>query len=336
MRYFSSFLLLLLAFTSCEKEPASAIDLTPYTLELPPHFPYPSIPQDNELTEARVALGKKLFFEPALSVDSSITCESCHKQALAFAHDRPLSPGVKGRFGFRNAPTLANVAYLGRVNKDGGVPKLDLQALVPIEDHAEMNLSILHAADRLNTDPEYVTAFQLAYGESANPFTITRALGAFQRTLISANSIYDQYLQGTVSLSPVEERGRLLFFSERTSCSSCHVGFNLTENGFFNNGLYETYEDWGRRRVTGLPEDDGVFRVPTLRNIALTAPYMHDGSLPDLQAVLQHYNGGGYAHPNKDSRIRPLSLSDQELSDLEAFLKTFTDEAFLKDPRFGE
>lgn len=333
MRYFS-FLLLLLFFASCKKEPVSPVDTTPYVLELPPHFPYPDIPEDNQLTEARVTLGKKLFFEPALSVDSSITCGSCHKQSLAFADELPISPGVRGRLGFRNSPTLANLAYLTKVNKDGGVPKLDIQALVPIEDHAEMDLPILHAAERLNADPEYVEAFQRAYGEPANPFTITRALGAFQRTLISANSTYDQYLMGEVSLNAAAERGRQLFFSDATNCSSCHGGFNFTENGFFNNGLYETYEDWGRRRVTGLPEDDGVFRVPTLRNIALTAPYMHDGSLPDLQAVLEHYNAGGTTHPNKDSRIRSLGLSTEQLADLEAFLHTLTDTSFLTDHRF--
>ncbi len=329
-------LALLLAFAACKKPEATLVGQTPYELELPPHFPYPELPQDNALTEARVALGKRLFYEPALSVDSSVTCESCHKQALAFAHDLAISPGVKGRLGFRNAPTLANVAYLTAVNKDGGVPKLDLQALVPIEDHAEMSLSVLTAADRLNADPSYAMAFQRAYGEPANPFTITRALGAFQRTLISANSRYDQHLQGTYTLSPAEARGRQLFFSERTQCSSCHGGFNFTENGFFNNGLYEAYTDGGRRRVTGLPEDDGRLRVPTLRNIARTAPYMHDGSLTDLQAVLEHYNRGGSAHPNKDDRIRPLQLSGQELSDLKAFLHTLTDTAFLLNPEFRQ
>ncbi|KGE86506.1 MAG: cytochrome-c peroxidase [Phaeodactylibacter xiamenensis] len=333
MRY-CPFLLLLLFFASCEKEPVSPVDTTPYVLELPPHFPYPDIPEDNELTEARVALGKMLFFEPAMSVDSSITCGACHKQSLAFADDLPISPGVRGRLGFRNSPTLVNLAYLTKVNKDGGVPKLDIQALVPIEDHAEMDLPILHAAERLNADPEYVDAFQRAYGELASPFTITRALGAFQRTLISANSTYDQYLMGEVSLNAAAERGRQLFFSDATNCSSCHGGFNFTENGFFNNGLYETYEDWGRRRVTGLPEDDGVFRVPTLRNIALTAPYMHDGSLPDLQAVLEHYNTGGTTHPNKDNRIQPLHLSTEQMADLEAFLHTLTDTSFLTDQRF--
>ncbi|NRA48764.1 MAG: c-type cytochrome [Phaeodactylibacter sp.] len=336
MRYLFLFVFFSLAIVACEEEPGSPVDLTPYELVLPPHFPYPEFPEDNGLTVARVALGKRLFFDTALSVDSTISCGSCHKQSLAFADAIPVSPGVKGRFGFRNSPTLANVAYLSKVNKDGGVPKLDLQALVPIEDHAELSLPILHAAERLNQDPSYVLDFQRAYGEEASPFTITRALGAFQRILISANSKYDKYLQGEVSLNQQEERGRLLFFSERTQCSSCHGGFNFTENGFFNNGLYLEYEDWGRRRVTGLSEDDGVFRVPTLRNIALTAPYMHDGTLADLQAVLQHYNTGGADHPNKDERIRPLELSVQELSDLEAFLHTLTDPAFTTNPRFQE
>lgn len=239
-----------------------------------------------------------------------------------------------GRQGFRNAPTLANLVYLTYVNKDGGVPKLDLQALVPIEDHDEMAFSVLRLADRLNEDESYQSAFLKAYNEKATPFTITRALGAFQRTLISGHSLYDQYTKGQRQLSEEALAGMSLFFSERTQCSSCHSGFNFTDNSFKNNGLYEVYDDWGRRRVTSLMEDDGKFRVPTLRNIELTAPYMHDGSLPNLEIVVEHYNNGGKIHPNKHPSITPLNLSNIEKNNLIAFLKTLTDSSFISNPEF--
>lgn len=333
MRYLMLFALLALA--ACQAEPVSVVDDSPYWLHLPPGFPMPEIPEDNELTEARVALGKRLFYDPVLSADSSISCGSCHKQALAFADDAAISPGIHGRLGFRNSPTLANVAYLGRVNKDGGVAKLDLQAIVPIEDENEMGFSILLAADRLAGLPDYRDDFNRAYGQAPSPFGITRALGAFMRTLISGDSRYDRSEQGQESLSAAELRGQALFFSSRTDCSSCHGGFNFTDDSFRNNGLYETYTDEGRRRVTALDADIGKFRVPSLRNVDRTAPYMHDGSLASLAEVLSHYNAGGSSHANQDPLIRPLGLSPAELEDLEAFLLTLTDEGFLTDPAFA-
>jgi len=321
-------LLLVLFSNSCRPEGHGLEEEEAYALDLPVHFPPPAIPADNQLTEARVALGQRLFHDPILSADSTVSCVSCHKPGLAFADSLPVSPGIEGRLGFRNSPSLMNVAYLGLVNKDGGVPKLDLQPIVPIEEEAEMGLHILAAAGRLNAQPHYREAFLLAYGEEATPFTITRALASFLRTLISGNSLYDQYLQGQRALSPAAEKGKALFFSERTQCSSCHAGFNFTDNSFRNNGLYTSYEDKGRQRVTGRMQDIGKFRVPSLRNAALTAPYMHDGSLPDLRAVLQHYNRGGSGHANQDSLIRPLGLKPSEISELEAFLHSLTDEAF--------
>jgi cytochrome c peroxidase len=329
-----AFPLLLIAFvlllSNCRDTPYSPVDHEAYELNLPEGFPNPDIPEDNKLTVARVELGRRLFREPMLSVDSSITCVSCHIRSLAFADSLAISPGVKGRLGFRNSPTLANVAYLDLINKDGGVPTLDIQSIVPIEDHAEMDLSILFAAERLNADPSYREDFMRAYGEQASPFTITRALAAFMRTLISGDSRYDQAERGQVTLTAAEARGQVLFFSDRTQCSSCHTGFNFTDNSFRNNGLYNDYEDTGRHRVTTDSADVGKFRVPTLRNIALTAPYMHDGSLPSLKAVLQHYNQGGNSHANQDPLIRPLGLSESELTDLETFLSTLTDQNFVK------
>ncbi|MCB0546691.1 MAG: c-type cytochrome [Phaeodactylibacter sp.] len=329
-------LLLLLVLSACRPEENSLIDETPYGLELPAGFPYPEIPEDNALTAARVALGKRLFYDPILSEDSTVSCAACHKQALAFADDVPVSPGVKGRLGFRNAPTLANVAYLERLNKDGGVAKLGLQPVVPIEDHNEMNLPLQEAVRRLNGHPDYPEAFLRAYGEQASPFTLTRALASFMRTLISGDSRYDQYVNGKDNaLSEAELRGMALFFSERASCSSCHQGFNFTDDSFRNNGLYDVYTDRGRQRITLKEEDVGKFRVPTLRNIALTAPYMHDGSLPSLEAVIEHYSRGGSSHPNKDTLISARQFNEQEKADLAAFLNTLTDTAFIENRAFG-
>lgn len=330
---------LLLITTSCRQEISEPVhDDTPYHYELPAGFPTPVASAENPQTQAKVDLGRRLFYDPILSADQTISCNSCHRQELAFTDDQAVTPGVEGRLGFRNAPTLANVAYASRVHKDGGVPKLDMQAGTPIEDKFEMDLSIFVAAERLNADAEYRDAFLRAFGREANAFTITRALAAFQRTLISGNSPYDQYTyQNQASaLSEAETRGMELFFSDELACNSCHEGFNFTNQAFTNNGTKLDYSsDPGRYRVTLDSLDIGKFRVPTLRNVALTAPYMHDGSFPDLERVIAHYNEGGLGHVQQDERIRPLGLSPQQQSDLKAFLESLTDESFITNPAFG-
>ncbi len=325
----------LILWQGCRKDDGALPQDMSYELALPPGFPMPDIPEDNLLTLARVALGRELFYDPILSQDSTVSCASCHKQSLAFADSLPISPGVGGRLGLRNSPTLANVAYLEQLNKDGGVAKLGLQPIVPIEDHNEMNLSILEAARRLNRQAAYRDLFRKAYADEATPFTITRGLASFMRTMISGNSRYDRYRQGEEgTLSEGERKGMLLFGSARTKCSGCHAGFNFTDNSFRNNGLYDSYQDPGRMRVTGLPQDEGSFRVPTLRNIALTAPYMHDGSLPSLRAVIEHYDSGGSNHPNKSRFIEPLGLSEEEKENLILFLEALTDSSFITNPAF--
>ncbi len=321
--------------SACQIDQPTSRD-APYTWQLPPGFPAPVDPAENPTTLVKIELGKRLFYDPILSRDSTVSCNSCHKQELAFADNRPISPGVEGRLGLRNAPSLANVAYVSRFNKDGGVPKLDMQAGTPIEDEKEMDQLMRVAAERLNAIPSYQEAFQQAYGRPADAFTITRALAAFERTFISGHSRFDQFEQGASNaLNEAELRGRALFFSERTQCSSCHAGFNFTTDEFINNGLYLDYgNDRGRQRVTIQEEDEGKFRVPSLRNVGLTAPYMHDGSLPDLVAVLAHYQAGGQGHPLQDDRIQALDLSEEEISDLIAFLHTLTDEQFISNPVF--
>ena len=306
------------------------VDTSNYELQLPVHFPKPTIPINNPLTKEAIALGEKLFFDPILSRDSSIACNSCHHPQLAFSDSVAISSGVDGRLGFRNAPTLMNVAWLQLINKDGGVAKLDLQAMTPIEDQEEMDVSILKVAKRLNAQADYVDLANRAYQRPLDAFVITRALASYLRTLISSNSPYDQFVAGdSIALSEAAIRGKELFFSKKTNCSSCHSGFNFTNNEFENNGLYTLYKDNGRQRVTLLPEDEGKFRVPTLRNIELTAPYMHDGSLKTLKEVVNHYNIGGHSPANKSALIQALNLSASELDDLESFLRSLTDEAFV-------
>lgn len=299
-------------------------------------FPEMIYPEDNKFTLARWELGKKLFFDNILSIDSSISCGSCHKPHLAFSDNVPTSPGVKDRPGVRNAPSLANVGYHPYLLREGGVPTLEMQALVPIQEENELNHNIVEIAKLLAKKDDYVALSWKAYNREPDHYVITRALGVFERTLVSGNSAYDQYIFQSKKgvLDPQEKRGMMLFFSKRTNCSSCHTGFNFTNYSFGNNGLYETYTDIGRMRVTGKAEDEALFKVPSLRNVELTAPYMHNGSIASLEEVIEHYNRGGFDHPHKSKLIIPLNLSDNEKADLVAFLKSLTDWQFISEPMF--
>jgi cytochrome c peroxidase len=326
-----SCLAILLFFFACEKAPQ------PYILDLPPGAPIPQIPSDNQLTAARVALGKKLFFDPILSRDSTVACGSCHFQDKSFADNRVISPGIEGRLGLRNAPSLANMIYRDRFFYDGGVPSLELQVLAPIEDHNEMDFNSLDVVERLKNHPDYPAMIRDAYDSEPDVYALTRAIAAFERTLISGYSPYDRYAyQGDINaLTTEEQRGMNLFFSNRTQCGTCHSGFNFSNEEFINIGQYSDYTaDPGRRRVTALDSDIGKFKVPSLRNVAVTAPYMHDGSLATLESVIDFFNIGGQAHPNKSALIQPLGLTMQEKSDLIAFLKSLTDSEFLENPKF--
>ncbi len=322
---------------ACHKDPTGLVPAEPEPLLLvPPGFPSPVFPEGNELSTARWALGKKLFYDPVLSRDSTISCASCHNAAHAFSDTVMFSPGVNGLPGTRNAPTLANIAYHPYFTREGGVPTLEMQILVPIQEHNEFDFNILLIAERLSKDTEYVRMSREAYSREPDAFVITRSIGCFERTLISGQSRFDQYLfQGkTTALNAAEKRGMDLFFSERTHCAQCHNGFNFSNYSFENNGLYVNYPDPGRFRLTELESDRARFKVPTLRNVALTAPYMHDGSLWTLESVVNHYNSGGQPQPNKSSLVRPLSLTAAERADLVAFLGSLTDEKFINNPKF--
>lgn len=301
-----------------------------FYMKIPKGFPTPVIPEDNQLTIARVELGKKLFFDPILSRDFSISCATCHHPEKSFSDTVALSKGVFGRKGLRNSPSLANIAYKNQFFMDGGVPTLELQVTAPIQDHNEMDLNILDVVQRLKSEPDYVKLSMQAYNQEPSPYVITRAIASYERTLISGNSSYDQYKNGNeTALTHSQKRGMGLFYSARTNCSSCHNGFNFTSNNFENIGLYSLYKDSGRMRVTLNEVDRGKFIVPSLRNVAVTAPYMHDGSMESLEEVIDFFNGGGHTHSNKSYLVKNLSLTNQEKNDLVNFLKSLTDNEFL-------
>lgn len=327
----------LLFFLACRKEQQSQTSVEPEALlAVPPGFPSPIFPADNELTAARFALGKRLFYDVVLSRDSTISCSSCHAPNHAFSDSVAFSPGAGGLPGKRNAPTLANVAYQPYFTREGGVPTLEMQILVPIQEHNEFDFNILLIADRLKTDSVYIRMSREAYGRDPDFYIITRSIACFERTLVSGQSRFDEFFfQGkTNALTSSEWRGKDLFFSEKTNCANCHTGFNFSNYAFENNGLYDEYPDPGRFRLTEDSADIARFKVPTLRNVGVTAPFMHDGSLPTLAAVVEHYNSGGKNHPHKSPLVRPLGLTAQEKADLVAFLECLTDEKFINNPKF--
>lgn len=319
--------ILFLSFNKNEK-------ITPYSLDIPPDFPQPLIPKDNQLTQARIDLGRRLFYDPVLSIDSSISCAHCHQQAYAFADTNAITPGVEGRLAMRNAPTLSNVAYNPTLLFDGFLPTLEMQVLVPIQEHTEFAHNIVDIAHQLQQNPTYVALSYAAYEREPDPFVITRSIAAFERTLISGNSKADQAKRGEVKLTRSEKRGADLFFNQ-LHCTSCHGGFNFTNFSTQNNGLTEQYADNGRKRATKKEKDEALFKVPTLRNIGLTAPYMHDGSLPNLMDVVLHYESGGANHPNKSPLLQPFQLSKKQRLDLIAFLNTLTDTSFITNSDFS-
>lgn len=303
---------------------------------IPDRFPPVNYPSDNGYTPERWALGKKLFFDPVLSLDSSISCASCHLPEFGFSDNRSLSPGIMNRPGIRNAPSLANVAYHPYFLREGSVPTLEMQVLVPIQEENEFAHNIVDIAAQIMHDSAYVAMSIAAYNRLPDAFTITRALATFERTLISGNSRYDQFVTAgiTSALNADEQAGMALFFSERLQCGSCHGGFNFTDYRFANNGLDTAYSDIGRMRFSGKESDKGLFKVPSLRNVAVTGPYMHDGRIATLEEVVAHYNTGGAAHPNKSPILQPLSLSAAEQQELVAFLHTLTDSTFISNPVF--
>ena len=320
----------------CTREDGEVLIQQNFTSNLPSPFSTISFPEDNSYSEERWELGKKLFYDNVLSIDSTLSCASCHKSELSFSDNVSLSKGVKDRDGVRNAPSLANIGYHPYFTREGGVPTLEQQVLVPLQEHNEFDFNIVLAGERIAQDSMYVAMSQKAYNRMPDYYVITRALANFERSLISDNSYFDQYHfdAQTDALSNSQKRGMALFYSEKTNCYKCHVGPNFTDYSFENNGLYKDYSDEGRRRLTEEETDDGRFKVASLRNVEVTGPYMHDGSLRTLAEVIEHYDSGGKNHKNKSELTQPLNLTQQEKDELLAFLLSLTDNEFLTNHQF--
>lgn len=297
-------------------------------LPVPKGFLYPEVPVDNQPTKNRIELGKMLFFDPILSRDSSISCSTCHLQDKFFADNLKVSIGIEGRKGTRNAPSLINVAYQPTLFWDGGNPTLEQQVIAPIDNHDEFDFDVNAIVEKLKKHSTYPLLFHAAYNQEPSVFALTRAIACFERTLIGGTSRYDDYIQNEnkSALTESEIRGMNLFFSEEGECFHCHQGALFTDFSFRNNGLYTQYADSGRSRITQELSDIGKFKVPSLRNIEMTAPYMHDGSLNSLEEVVEHYSSGGVKHPNKSPIIQPLKLNAEQKEDLIHFLKSLTDQ----------
>ncbi|MEM6344633.1 MAG: cytochrome c peroxidase [Bacteroidota bacterium] len=331
----------LLAFNACDKGPEIHVP-TPYVLQIPADFPEPLIPADNPMTVEKVELGKKLFYDPNLSADGTVSCASCHFPDRGFADTTVLSDGVEGKLGRRNAMALTNIAYSQSLFWDGGVNNLEDQALHPIIDEVEMAADPAEVLSYLTNNEEYYDMFAKAYDGPPTMLGVVNAIASFERTLISGNSPYDRYIAGDLTaMSEAAIRGMKLFETEKSECFHCHTGFNFTDDGFQNNGLYDYAEyiakgDGGRAEITGRQLDEHLFKTPTLRNIELTAPYMHDGSLATLEEVVERYSTvNSRYHPNKnDVNFINMDLNEQDKADLVAFLKALTDEEFSKNPAF--
>ncbi|HXG09530.1 MAG TPA: cytochrome c peroxidase [Gemmataceae bacterium] len=300
------------------------IPLTEIPRGLPPDR---RIPEDNPLTEARVRLGRKLFFDPLLSRDRSISCASCHDPAHGFAGRDSLAVGIEGKRGRRNAPSLLNRAYAASLFWDGRETTLEAQALQPIEDPLEMGNQVAEVVRRLRDHPDYPAQFQAAFADGVTADNLARALAGFQRTLLLGNSRVDRFRAGEVGALSASEKHGLWLWESKGRCWRCHSGPNFTDEQFHNTGVGWGKEppDLGRFAVTGRETDRGRFKTPTLRGVARTAPYMHDGSIATLEEVVEFYNQGGRPNPHLDPAITPLGLSKQEVQSLVAFLRALSE-----------
>lgn len=324
---------------------------TPYPLSYPSYYGNRiDIPADNPLTVEGVALGRRLFYEKRLSANNTLSCASCHLQRLAFTDGRRFSAGFDGTPTKRNSMSLANSLWVRNFFWDGRAAGLETQAVTPLTDPHEMGQPLDSSAAKLRTANTYAQAFSAAFGtQDITPKRIVQAITQFERTLISANAPYDRMLRGEYRLTPLEQQGEQLFFGgggntvRSLGCANCHGGPRTLTETYHNNGLDSLFADSGRAAVTHLAYDRGRFRVVTLRNIALTGPYMHDGRFATLPEVLDHYSehilGGPTLSPTlRDSAGRPvlLHLTDVEKKALLAFLNTLTDSTFITDPRFSD
>jgi len=336
-----------------------AYNPTPYTIKKPAHFPQIPIPADNPMTLEAVQLGRRLFYDPILSGDSTMSCSSCHLPQGSFTDNKAVSTGIDGIAGRRSSMSLLNIAYATNgLFWDGRVKTLEEQALLPVEDPVELHTTWPEVIGKLQQHPTYPGLFRQAFGiSSCQQITkemVAKALAQFERILISSGtSRYDRFVTGEIELEDEELFGKLMYFDEGQNsglpdaqCFHCHGSITLTGNNFFNNGLdsvasLDDFPDKGLFETTGKESDKGKFRAPTLRNIALTAPYMHDGRFQTLEEVMAQYNDNGFGVFNEDPFVQQIGfpvgnhypgLTPTQTSHVIAFLHTLTDTAFINNP----
>ncbi len=312
--------------------------LTPIYIDIPKNWPKPVYDfKNNPLTEEGFQLGRHLFYDPILSKDNTISCASCHLQATGFTHvDHDLSHGIGGKIGTRNSLTIQNLAWSKNFMWDGGINHLDVQAIAPITSEVEMNETLENVVLKLQNSDKYVSLFEKAFGTKKITGQLTlKAISQFVVSLTTSNSKYDRVSRKQEKFTEIEEKGYKLF---QKHCASCHIEPLLTNDSFKNNGLPidEELKDIGRMKITQNSKDSLHFKVPTLRNIEFTYPYMHDGRFKTLTEVVKHYNSGIQKSTTLSKELKkPMNLSDNERTELVAFLKTLTDKTFLFNTKYS-
>jgi cytochrome c peroxidase len=355
MRFLFVIFIGLVFFLSCRKNKVG-YNPTPYQLEIPSHFPEMIIPEDNPMTNEGVDLGRKLFYEELLSGDNSISCASCHAPANSFTDPQQFSTGIDGIKGKRNSMALINLGWQKFFFWDGRSKSLEEQILEPVPNPIEMHQSWKDAVAKLNGDIDYRNLFFKAFGEPGiDSVKVTKAIAQFIRTMISGESKYDVMYKFEKKI-PLSSKDKLILptvtseewagydlFKSMSGgdCIHCHSGALMHINKFSNNGLDATFSDQGRAGVTGNVNDMGKFKIPTLRNIALTAPYMHDGRFATLDEVIDHYSTGLVVSTTIDPLMEHIAtsgvqLDPQEHNLLKAFLLTLTDYNFVNNPKFQD
>ncbi len=351
-------ILLFIFLLACTGEQSNMGDLLeepyhPIPVKIATDLPFPKmvIPTDNPFTEQGIALGRRLFYDPILSVDSTISCSSCHHLANSFTDKRSVSLGVNQTPGNRSSMSLLNIGYhLSGLFWDGRSSTLERQALIPVEDPLEMKEVWPQVVKKLKEHRAYPALFRQAFGisdrDSIQKELVVKAIAQFERTLISSGtSKYDRVKKGLATYTPNEAMGEDLFFDitadvKDAECGNCHNAPFFTTFEYANNGLDDVsdvtnFKDKGRGKVTGDIYDNGKFRIPGIRNIALTAPYMHDGRFETLEEVLEHYDTGGHPSPTVHPLIRPLNLTALEKQQIIAFLHTLTDTVFVQNDAYS-
>jgi len=308
---------------------------TPYVIETPYGFPNMNIPSDNPMTVEGVFLGEKLFKDPILSANNTQACINCHQRNFSFSDPNQFSTGIDNIQGTRNASALINIGWNTSFNWDGSSLSLEEQAFEPVTNQIEMHNSWPNVEIALNLDADYLGLFKEAFNiDYIDSNHVVKAIAQYERTLISANSKLDRYLNNEDQLTISELNGYAIFNTEKGDCFHCHASQLFMDNQFHNNGLdLEPFQDLGRAKVTSNALDNGKFRTPTLRNIEMTAPYMHDGRFATLEEVVEHYDSGGKYSTTVDPLMKKLGiglqLTNQEKIDLVAYLKTLTDHEFI-------